>query len=313
MIIADKTTGENIYIEIFKVINQAFKKLGYLHKKTKGRPRKYTDQQIVACLVYQVKNNIFSLRELEWKIKQDIHFQSIIGLEEVPDYSTLSIRLNELEKRAFYGLYNMVIFLINPSLRLCAIDSTALRSSRYDREARYGKGTRVGNYKGYKLHCAAAVDDYVVPLVFELTTANVYDNQLVELLYEVKIFNPFLTLADAAYDDENWFATAKSLDLHLLTDINMRRAESIESFTSQERYENAVHMESPIGQKHYKKRISIEQLFSILKGLYNLENPRLYGMRRYQRHIRWVLFTYLVDEAIKKQQGIFNRKYPWNR
>ena len=91
----------------------------------------------------------------------------------------------------------------------------------------------------------------------------------------------------------------------------MRKAKSIESFTT-ERYENALFMQSPIGERLYKNGLKIEQLFSMLKGLYNLENPRLYGKTRYERHIKWVLLAYLVDEFNKKQQGIKSRKYPWN-
>ena len=142
----------------------------------------------------------------------------------------------------------MIIELINPQTRICAIDGTALRSSKYDSEAKCGKCTRLGKYKGYKLHCIACVKDTILPLSFCLTTANVYDNQVSELLYEVKIYNPFITLADAAYDDTTWFQTAKDLSLNLLTDVNMRRAESIESFTDELRYKNALFVESPIGK-----------------------------------------------------------------
>ena len=120
-----------------------------------------------------------------------------------------------------------------------------------------------------------------------------------------------LILADAAYDSSEWFKIASNLEINLLTDINMRKAKSIESFTT-ERYENALFMQSPIGERLYKNRLKIEQLFSMLKGLYNLENPRLYGQARYERHIKWVLLAYLVDEFNKKQQGIKSRKYPWN-
>ena len=205
----------------------------------------------------------------------------------------------------------MFIEFIDPEIRLCAIDGTALRSSKYDSEAKSGKGTRLGYFKGYKLHCIAAVTDIIIPLVFDLTTANVYDNQLSHLLYEVKTYNPFLIIADAAYDSAEWFNIVSDLELNLLTDINMRKAKSIESFTGK-RYENAVFMKSPIGLKLYKNRLKIEQLFSVLKGLYNLENPRLYRQARYERHIKWVLLSYLIDEFNKKQQGIKSRKYPWN-
>ena len=81
----------------------------------------------------------------------------------------------------------------------------------------------------------------------------------------------------------------------------MRKAKSIESFTDK-RYENTLFIQFPIGLKLYKNHLKIEQLFSVLIGLYNLENPRLYWQARYERHIKWVLLAYLVDEFNKKQQ-----------
>ncbi|MDU5724338.1 transposase [Clostridium butyricum] len=311
MIIPSIIERENTYYKIFQAVEIAFAKLNSNNKKIKGRPRKYSDQQMVACMLYGVKNSIFSLRELEYRIKQDYIFKSIIQLNEVPDYSTFSLRAKSLEQHLYYGIYAMFVELIDPETRLCAIDGTALRSSKYDSEAKSGKGTRLGYFKGYKFHCIATVTDIIIPLVFDLTTANVYDNQVSNLLYEAKIYNPFLILADAAYDSSEWFEIASDLEFNLLTDINMRKAKSIESFADK-RYENALFMQSPIGLKLYKNRLKIEQLFSVLKGLYNLENPRLYGQARYERHIKWVLLAYLIDEFNKKQEGINSRKYPWN-
>lgn len=311
MIISINIETENTYYKIFEAVKIAFAKLNSKDRSTKGRPRKYSDQQIVACMLYGVKNSIFSLRELEYRIKQDYTFKAIIQLTEVPDYSTFSLRAKALEQHLYYGVYAMLVELISPETRLCAIDGTALRSSKYDSKAKSGKGTRLGYFIGYKLHCIAAVTDIIIPLVFNVTTPNVYDNQVSDLLYEAKIYNPFLILADAAYDSVKWLEIASDLKFNLLTDINMRKAKSLESFTDK-RYENALFIQSPIGLKLYKNRLKIEQLFSTLKGLYNLENPRLYGQARYERHIKWVLLAYLVDEFNKKQQGIKSRKYPWN-
>ena len=154
----------------------AFTKLNSNTQNTKGRPHKYSDEQIVCCMLYGVKNSIFSLRELEYRIKQDHIFKSIIQINDVPDYSTLSLRAKKLEKHIYYGVYAMFVELIDPETRLCAIDGTGLRSSKYDSEAKSGKGTRLGYFKGYKLHCISTVTDIIIPLVFNLTTANVYDN-----------------------------------------------------------------------------------------------------------------------------------------
>ena len=131
------------------------------------------------------------------------------------------------------------------------------------------------------------------------------------MLYEAKIYNTFLILADVVYDFTEWFEIASNLEFNPLTDINMRKPKNIESFTVK-RYENALFIQSPIGLKLYKNRLKIEQLFSVLKGLYNLENPRLYEQARYGGNIKWVLLAYLIDEFNKKQQGIKSRKYPRN-
>lgn len=58
--------------------------------------------------------------------------------------------------------------------------------------------------------------------------------------------------------------------------------------------------------------MNIEQLVSVLKGLYNIESPRLYGQSWYEYYIKWVLLAYLIYEFNKKQQGIKTRKYSWN-
>lgn len=83
----------------------------------------------------------------------------------------------------------------------------------------------------------------------------------------------------------------------------MRKAKSIDSLNIK-RYKNILFRKSVIGKQLYKNRLKIEQLFSVLKGLYNLENPRLYGQARYECHIKQVLLAYLIDEYNKKKSSI---------
>ena len=56
--------------KIFKAVKIAFSKLNLNTQNIKGRPCKYSDEQIVCCMLYGVKNSIFSLKELEYRIKQ---------------------------------------------------------------------------------------------------------------------------------------------------------------------------------------------------------------------------------------------------
>lgn len=63
-------------------------------------------------------------------------------------------------------VHAMLIILIDLSVRICAIDATALRSSKYNSGAKCGKGTCFGKYKCYKMHCTASVIDIILSVSF---------------------------------------------------------------------------------------------------------------------------------------------------
>lgn len=204
--------------------------------------------------------------------------------------------------------------LLAPNTRVCSIDSTSLRSSKYDLEAKYGTSTRLGKYKGYKLHLISSNDS--IPLMFNFTTANAYDNTFdccEKLMTPLKNYDPFILLGDAAYDSTKLFELANDLGFKLLTDINYRNADSIYDFTDRCKIENGLYYNSALGEKMYKNRLTIERLFSILKERYNLESPRLYGVERYKSHVMWTLLLYLIEKLIDKENDISNNKFPWNR
>ncbi|KEH99944.1 hypothetical protein [Clostridium botulinum] len=75
---------------------------------------------------------------------------------------------------------------------------------------------------------------------FCITTSNVYDNQVPELLYELKTYNTFILLVDAAYDVTQWFEVSKTLKYNLLSDVNILKVKIIESFKDKSKYENAL-------------------------------------------------------------------------
>ena len=109
MIIPLNIKKENTYYKIFEAVKITFAKLNSNTQNTKVRPHKYSDEQIVCCMLYGVKNSIFSLRELEYRIKQDHIFKSIIQINDVPDYSTLSLRAKNLEKHIITELDILLI------------------------------------------------------------------------------------------------------------------------------------------------------------------------------------------------------------
>lgn len=279
--------------------------------KGAGRPKKYSDLQIFQCLMYKTLKKICCLRELEWELKHDIIATQIIGLDSVPDYSTFSIRINHIEKSLFFKVYKLFIALLEPDFRLCSIDSTALRSSKFDSQSKKGKSTRLGWYQGYKLHLVSSLDS--IPIVFDLTTANVYDSNCSNLIKNLRDYDIFALLGDAAYDSVKLFELCNEMSINLLTDINIRNAKSLDSIKNVYRKKNLHYLKSPIGEKIYRKRITIERLFGILKQRYNLENVRLYGYKKYKSHIMWALLLYLIERLIDKEKGIENLKFPWNK
>ena len=315
MIISINNEKENHFYKICSKTDVVYNKQFNNHTTNPmGRPKKYTDLQIIKCKLYMIMNNIYCLRELEWKLFNDQLAVSIIGLKEVPDHSTFAIRFRKLEQEKFNKLYRTIISLLEPDTRICAIDSTSLRSSKYDSEAKIGTSTRLGNYKGYKLHLIASND--ALPLSFKCTTANVYDsnfNCCHQVMKPLDNHDPFILLGDAAYDSTKLFELANDLGFKLLTDINYRNADSIHDFTDQYRLKNGLYFNSDLGQKMYKNRLTIERLFAILKERYNLESPRLYGFQRYKSHVIWTLFLYLIEKLIDQENNITDNKFPWNR
>lgn len=315
MIISPDELKENNFYQICSKLDELYEKqFNTEGNQGRRRPKKYTDLQIIKCFLFKVKNKIYCLRELETKLDQNPFIKNIIGIDKAPDHSTLSIRVKKIRKNKFYPLFRQLVSKLEPDTRINAIDSTPLRSSKCDSEAKKGYSTRLEWYKGYKLHLVSS-NDYI-PLSFSVTTANIYDNTYdicKNLMIDLSQYNPFMLLGDAGYDSTKLFELAHEEEFNLLTDINLKNADSPEDFTDQCRRENARYFNSPLGEKMYENRTTIERLFSFLKERYNLEAPRLYGYQRYSSHVRWVLLLYLLEKLLDKKQGINDNKFPWNR
>ncbi|MBU5676220.1 transposase [Alkaliphilus sp. MSJ-5] len=131
------------------------------------------------------------------------------------------------------------------------MDSTALRSSRFDSQAKTGKSTRLGWYKGYKLHLVTSTD--LVPLALEFKTANVYDSNCEQLVKRLYSYDIFILLRDAAYDSIKLFKIYDEISINLITDINLRKAKSYSSIKNEYRINNLLYLQSLIGEKIYKK------------------------------------------------------------
>ncbi len=128
------------------------------------------------------------------------------------------------------------------------------------------------------------------------------------MLHHLEEYEIFLLLADAAYDDQKLFALAKEKGFRLANHVNPRRATSPKQVTNQDRKENWIYAEGALGKRMLQNRSRVEHLFSLLKERYSLKNPRIYRIKRYARHVGWVLFTYLIDYlAVQQSVPVFTR------
>ncbi|MBA4496596.1 transposase, partial [Paenactinomyces guangxiensis] len=253
------------------------------------------------CLVYQVFYRIRSFRELEWKLTQDYWARRSIRLKAIPDHTTLCRRVKQMEESLYAKLYEEILTELKPKTRISFWNSTALRASRYDKDAEKRKATRLGWFFGYKLH--AIVSEDLLPLVWDFTPAGFYDNQVPYLVDHLAGHNVFFLLADAAYDDKKLFSACNQIGVHLVTQVNMRNATSPSNFKEFCRRQNWLFVTRGLGKKLLPKRNGIEQLFATLKTVYGLEQPRFYGFYRYYRHVSWVILVYLFNRLVNKKLG----------
>ncbi len=178
--------------------------------------------------------------------------------------------------------------LADPSIT--AIDSTLLKAKGsiwhkssmkkgivpcpgIDTDARWGYSHTKGWLFGYKLHltCTAAIDDLVVPLTADVTTANVPDNRMyIPLTSSSLVFSlPYVLymVADPGYDDKNLYKYSKKvLGIDLVCPVE--RYES----TLKERLELVCFYQSILGQAIYSHRkISVEPLIEHIKSAFRID------------------------------------------
>lgn len=75
MIIPVNITKENPFYRNYKKVETIYNKFYSQTVDIKiGRPKKYSDLQIIKCQLYKVMNKIYCLRELEWELNKDPFF-----------------------------------------------------------------------------------------------------------------------------------------------------------------------------------------------------------------------------------------------
>ncbi|MEC2394916.1 DDE transposase [Bacillus thuringiensis serovar shandongiensis] len=254
-----------------------------------GRPP-ICRKALLKCFFLKTVFQINSLRKLTRFLHQYPLFRTSCGLSFVPHISTFSRVGTWFSEEGISLIHKQVLHEMNLELIPCVlIDSTALRSSLYDSQAKSGKSTRYGWYKGYKVHVRSTPEGVVLSYAF--TTANVHDSKMAPvLLRDIQDQNVLFSVADAAYDSQHIYEIARTCDIFAMNPINPRNGEQIKSTHRRVLFHFA---QTVFGKQLMKERGKIEQQFSKLKDK-GLEQPRWYGQNRYLLYVQLVFLIHNI-------------------
>ncbi|MGG1328775.1 transposase, partial [Bacillus tropicus] len=147
-----------------------------------GRPP-ICRKALLKCFFLKTVFQIDSLRKLTRFLHQYPSFRVSCGLSSVPHISTFSRVGTWFREEGIPLIHKQILQEMHFGLIPCVlIDSTALRSSLYDSQAKWGKSTRYGWYKGYKAHICSTPEGVVLSYAF--TTANIHDSKMAPVLLQ---------------------------------------------------------------------------------------------------------------------------------
>ncbi|MFZ7807486.1 transposase [Bacillus thuringiensis] len=254
-----------------------------------GRPP-ICRKALLKCFFVKTVFQINSLRKLTRFLHQYPSFLVACGLSFVPHISTFSRVGTWFRNEGIPLLHKQILQEMNLELIPCVlIDSTALRSSLYDSQARWGKSNRYGWYKGYKAHVCSTPEGVVLSYAF--TTANVHDSKIAPvLLQDIEDQHVLFSVADAAYDSHHIYKIADTCNIFPINSINPRNGQQIKS---SHRRVLSYFVNTVFGKQLMKERGKIEQQFSNLKDK-GLEQPRWYGQNRYLLHVQLVFLIHNI-------------------
>ncbi|CAN5889542.1 hypothetical protein BH23THE1_BH23THE1_19560 [soil metagenome] len=170
----------------------------------RGRPYPYSHSIILRCFIVRIWFRLDSNRSLHHFLCLDLPYNKKVmkacGLSDsyLPSRRTFDRRLKTISsdiKGRITAMGNLFVFegLVKPYV--IAIDSTLLKPkghvwhasfmckgivprSGIDTDSRWGFSHTRGRIFEYKLHMVSSTDSIIVPLIADVTTANIPDNQV---------------------------------------------------------------------------------------------------------------------------------------
>ena len=297
MYIPQSTIKSNLLYQILKLIEKNFPEL-FLNNNF-GRPRKYSLGKVLAIMIYKARSSNLSFRKMEESLKKDFISLKILGFEKAPDFSILFKTYTKYLKNSMNLYLQKIGKQMYKNETTFYLDSSSLVTSKLDKEAKFGKSTRLDWYCGYKLHLICSSTG--IPLFFNITTANIHDSRCEYLIASLSKISPGADIiADKGYDVSRLLGYSKKQDINLICPLNRRKAKNIELDKVKDplRRSNYTYLQSTVGKKRYGKRWEIERLFGNLKENYSIDNHRVRGLSRKYFNVSLKLLLFTIEKAI---------------
>ena len=160
--------------------------------------------------------------------------------------------------------------------------------SGIDTDARWGFSKARGWIFGYKLHMSCSTGRLAVPLTAGVTTANVYDPHMYDILVEPLAGMVSYVAADSIYSGEEPYDYSEGKGIVLVCPIRRYR------HTAGERLKRYHFFRSRKGQGIIHKRSAIERMFDRTKDTFGISYLPVRGKRNVSSYVLMCVFVYQV-------------------
>jgi transposase len=268
---------------------------GLYHRKGPGR-RPYNPLSMLKAQLLKHLLRIPSDRRLALRLKRDRKTARACGFRKTtPSHSLFTHFRHRLREETYRRIFNHILRLLFDSRvvngEILAVDSTHLkaysqrshdnRTGRSDPEARVGRGKR-GFILGYRVHIACCARSEM-PLAFTVAPCNENDKRyfkpLLERVHSLGIRFK-VVLADAQYNSRKVREVAETYGAEPI--IPVRRDSKFEGALRIGR--NFVVKGARRLVEVFRRRMSVERLFSRAKEWLMLDGLRVRGLRQVAIH-----------------------------
>ena len=290
-----------------------------------GRPYVYCEKTITKTFIVMVYFRLRSFRSLARFLAEHYDFAQACGLTDtIPSYRTLSRRLKTLDSVLWHFVYQVIVILVKyhvVSLKVTATDSSLLEakgkpSQKYrpeivptDKDARWGWSESRDWVFGYKIHLISTVllnNQTLIPLSWEVTSANCHDSKLLIPLLEKASVSALnlrrrirFSLGDKGYDHNENYLWCNNHKMRLVTPVRRFKKKAI----SKIKLWALRFVDSLKGKILYRRRADNERLFGQIKDVFLIDPLPVVGFRNVSSYLSVVCLSYLLGVLYNHLNG----------